>query len=178
MRAMTLLAGALCAALTTGLSASAQTPPSENPNDAVPDVMPFDTPYGEPINLETAKKVAAAAVAEAQKHGNWTMCISIVAPSGDLIYFERMDNAQFACIAISQHKARTAARFSRPTLAFESAMGRGQYFTYSLTLDDIIASRGGNPLIVDGKIVGAIGVSGGANSQDDTASKAGVAALK
>jgi uncharacterized protein GlcG (DUF336 family) len=175
---LTLLAGALCALLITGFSAFAQTPPSENPNDAVPDAAPFDTPYGEPIKLDAAKKVAAAAVAEAQKHANWQFCITIVGPSGDLIYFERMDNAQLASIQISQHKARTSARARRPTLAFEMGVGRGQYFTYLLTLDDIIASRGGNPLIVDGKIVGAIGVSGGTGSQDDTVSKAGAASLK
>jgi glc operon protein GlcG len=178
MRAMTVLAGALCAALMTGLSASAQTPPSENPNDAVPDVMPFDIPYGEPINLETATKVADAAVAEAQKHGNWKECIAIVGPSGDLVYFVRMDGSQNASPTVAMHKARVSARYRRPTLAFETAMGRGQYFTYLLTLDDIIASRGGNPLVVDGKLIGAIGVSGATSSQDDTVSKAGVAALK
>jgi len=160
------------------MSAAAQNPTTENPNDAVPDAIPFDTPYGEPIKLETAKKVVAAAVAEAQKHASWQFCISIVGPSGDLIYFERMDNAQIGSIQISQHKARAAARYRRPTLAFENAMGRGQYFTYLATLDDIVASRGGNPLIVDGKIVGAIGVSGGTGSQDDMVSKAGVASLK
>jgi glc operon protein GlcG len=178
MRKMMILAATFCAALMTALPVSGQTPPSENPNDAVPDTMPFDTPYGEPINLETAKKVAAAAIAEAQKHGNWRFCISVVSPNGDLVYFERMDNAQLASIAISQHKARTAARYRRPTLAFEMGMARGQYFNYLATLDDVIASRGGNPLVVDGKIVGAIGVSGGTGSQDDTISKAGVAALK
>jgi glc operon protein GlcG len=175
---LTLLAGALCALLIAGFTAAAQTPPPENPNDAVPDKIPFDTPYGAPISLENAKKVVAAAVAEAQKHDNWQFCISIVGPSGDLIYFERMDNAQIGSIQISQHKARAAARLRRPTLAFEQAMGRGQYFTYLVTLDDLVASRGGNPLIVDGKIVGAIGVSGGSGSQDDIVSKAGVAALK
>ena len=178
MRTVILLAGALCAALMMSLSASAQTPPSENPNDAVPDVMPFDTPYGEPIKLEDAKKVAAAAIAEAQKHGNWQFCITIVGPYGDLIYFERMDNAQVASIAISQHKARVAARYRRPTLAFEAGMARGQYFNYLATLDDVVASRGGNPLIVGGKLVGAIGVSGGTGSQDDTVSKAGAVVLK
>ncbi len=175
---VTLLAGALCALLITGFTASAQTPPAENPNDAVPDKMPFHTPYGPPISLDNAKKVAAAAVAEAQKHGNWQFCISVVSPSGDLIYFERMDNAQLASISISQHKARTAARYRRPTIAFEQGMARGQFFNYLATLDDVIASRGGNPLILDGKIIGAIGVSGGTGSQDDTISQAGVAGLK
>jgi len=150
---LTLLASTVCALLITGLAASAQTPASENPNDAVPDAMPFDTSYGTPISLENAKKVAAAAVAEAQKHGNWQFCISIVGPSGDLIYFERMDNVQLASIAIAQHKARSAARYRRPTLAFEQGVGRGQFFNYLGTLDDIIASRGGNPLIIDGKML-------------------------
>ena len=178
MPKLTLLAALLCAALTVNLSAVAQTSASENPNDAVPGVMPFDTPYGEPIKLDAAKKVVAAAVAEAQKHENWQFCISIVDPNGELVYFERMDNVQMASVQISEHKARTAARFRRPTLAFETAMGRGQFFSYLPTLDGIVASRGGNPLVVDGKIVGAIGVSGGTGSQDDTVSKAGVASLK
>jgi glc operon protein GlcG len=172
-----LLAGALCAALMTSLTASAQTPPSENPNDAVPDAMPFDVPYGDPINLETAKKVADAAITEAQKR-NWKDTIAIVGPSGDLVYFVRMDGCQYASVAISQHKARAAARFRRPTLAFEQAMARGVYFAYQVTLDDVIASRGGNPIVVDGKVIGAIGVSGGTASQDDIVSKAGIAALK
>jgi len=175
---MTVIAGAVCIGLMTAVGANAQTPPSDNPNDAVPDAMPFDIPYGEPINLETAKKVAAAAVAEAQKHGTWKFCISIVGPTGDLVYFERMDDSLYGSIAVSQHKARAAAKYRRPTLAFEQAVGRGNYFTYLLMLDDVIASRGGNPIIVGGKIIGAIGVSGGSSSQDDTVSKAGVAALK
>src|SRR6202162_3129378 len=98
--------------------------------------------------------------------------------SGDLVYFERLDNCQFASISISQHKARTAARYRRPTLVFERLIGKGPFFDYLTTLDDVIASRGGNPLVVDGHIIGAIGVSGGTGSQDDTISQAGVAGLK
>lgn len=170
-----LMTAALCLALLTNSSAFAQAP--ENPNDTVPEAMPFDVPYGEPIDVATAKKVAAAAVAEAQKHPNWKFNIAIVGPSGDLVYFERMDGAQLASISISQHKARVSARYRRPTLAIEQGMGRGQFFTYLGTLDDIVASRGGNPLVVDGKLIGAIGVSGGTGSQDDLVSKAGAAAL-
>ena len=85
---------------------------------------------------------------------------------------------QFASVTISQHKARTAARYRHPTLVFETLMGKGPYFSYLATLDDVIASRGGNPLIVGGKVIGAIGASGGSGSQDDTVSQAGVAALK
>jgi uncharacterized protein GlcG (DUF336 family) len=143
----------------------------------VPAVMPFDVPYGEPIALDQAKKVADAAVAEAKKH-NWKFNVAIVGPSGDLVYFERMDGAQFASVQIAQHKARTAARYRRPTIAFEKGIAANPANVYLLTLDDIVASRGGNPLVVGGKLVGAIGVSGGTGSQDDVASLAGVASLK
>ena len=104
--------------------------------------------------------------------------MAIVGPSGDLVYFEKQDNCQFASVTISQHKARTAARYRRPTLVFERLLGKGDFFAYLPTLDDVIASRGGNPLVVGGKIIGAIGVSGGTGSQDDVVSQAGVAALK
>ena len=178
MRRLSLIVGALGAALMLSTGAFAQVPADpNNPNEAVPDVMPLDIPYGETINIETAKKVAAAAAEEAKKR-NWKMCIAIVGPTGDLIYFERMDNCQYASIKISQHKARTAARFRRPTVVFERLAGKGPFFSYLATLDDVIMSRGGNPLIVGGKLIGAIGVSGGTGSQDDVISQAGVAALK
>lgn len=179
MRQLTMLAGALCVALWSGSAALAQVPPADpnNPNETVPAEM-NPTPYGEPINLATAKKVAAAAAAEVQKRNWHGMCISVVDPHGDLVYFERDDNCQYASVSISQHKARTAARYRRPTLVFERLRGKGFNFAYLPTLDDVIASRGGNPLVVDGKIIGAIGVSGGTGSQDDTISQAGVAGLK
>jgi uncharacterized protein GlcG (DUF336 family) len=175
---MTVMAGALCLALATGTGALAQVPPDpNNPNEAVPDQM-NPTPYGEAINNADAKKVAAAAVAELQKR-NWKgMCISVVDPHGELVYFERDDFCQFGSIAISQHKARAAARYRRPTVVFERLIGKGPFFAYLTTLDDVIASRGGNPIVVGGKIVGAIGVSGGTGSQDDVISQAGAGALK
>ena len=177
MRCLT-IAGALGAALLLSSAAVAQVPADpNNPNENLPDAM---TPpsYGETITIETAKKAAAGAIAEAQKR-NWNaLCVAIVAPSGDLVYFERQDNCQFASVSISQHKARAAARFRRPTLVFERLLGKGDFFTYLTTLDDVIASRGGNPLVVGGKVVGAIGVSGGTGSQDEVVSQAGVAALK
>ena len=178
MRRLTVMAGALCFALATGTGAFAQVPPDpNNPNEAVPETM-SPTPYGEAINLDTAKKVAAAAAAELQKR-NWKgMCISVVDTHGELVYFERDDSCQFSSISISQHKARTAARYRRPTVAFERLMGKGPFFAYLSTLDDVVASRGGNPLIVDGKVIGAVGASGGTGSQDDTISTAGVAGLK
>jgi glc operon protein GlcG len=166
------------AALVISSAVVAQVAPNpNNPNDTVPDTF-TPTPYGETINLETAKKVAAGTAAEAAKRKWDGFCIAVVGPSGDLVYFEKMDNCQYASITIAQHKARTAARYRRPTLAFENLIGKGPFFNYLTTLDDVIASRGGNPLMVGGKIVGAIGVSGGAGSQDDTLSQAGVAVLK
>ena len=134
------------------------TPNPNNPNDAIPEASNLP-PYGDPINIETAKKVAAAAVAESKKR-NWnTMCVAVVDPHGELVYFERLDNCQYGSISISQHKARTAARYRRPTLAFENLLGKGDNFKYLTTLDDVIASRGGNPIIVDGKVIGAIGIA-------------------
>ena len=170
------LAASVAVLISTG--AFAQVAPNpDNPNDAVPEAV-NPPPYGEPINIETAKKVAAAAIAETAKR-NWNaFCVSIVNPSGDLVYFEKQDNCQYASIGVSQHKARTSARYRRPTLVFETLIGKGPYFAYLTTLDDVIASRGGNLLMVNGKIVGAIGVSGGSGSQDNVVSLAGQAALK
>jgi glc operon protein GlcG len=157
--------------------AIAQVPPDpNNPNEAVPEKHTY-TPYGETITLAQAKKVADAALAEAAKR-DWQMCISVVGPTGDLIFFQKMDQCQFASVSISQHKARTAARYRRPTVVFERLLGKGDFFSYLATLDDVIASRGGNPIIVNGKIIGAIGVSGGTGSQDDAISQAGAAAMK
>jgi len=178
MYRLNMLAGAVGAALLMSTGAFAQVPADpSNPNESVPDTM-NPPAYGEPVNTENAKKVAAAAIAEAQKR-NWNgFCVTVVGPSGDLVYFEKQDNCQFASINISQHKARTAARYRRPTVVFERLLGKGNFFAYLTTLDDIIASRGGNPLMVGGKVVGAIGVSGGTGSQDDTVSQAGASALK
>jgi glc operon protein GlcG len=178
MRHLIALAGAVGVALLVSTGAFAQVPPNpDNPNDVVPDTL-TPPPYGEPINLETARKVAAAAIAETAKR-NWNaFCIAVVNPSGELVYFEKQDNCQYASITIAQHKARTAARYRRPTLVFETLIGKGPYFAYLTTLDDVIASRGGNMLVVDGKVIGAIGVSGGSGSQDNVVSLAGQAALK
>jgi glc operon protein GlcG len=175
---LTMIAGALCAALLMTTGAFAQVPPDpNNPNEKIPDAS-NPPPYGDSINNETAKKVAAAAIAEAKKR-NWdTLCVAVVDTHGDLVYFERQDNCQFASVSISQHKARTAARYRRPTLVFERLLGKGAFFAYLPTLDDVIASRGGNPLIVGGKVIGAVGASGGTGSQDDVVSQAGAAALK
>jgi glc operon protein GlcG len=176
MRYSIKLAATACAVLLTCTSAFAQVPADPaNPNEAMPEAM-NSVPYGETINIETAKKVAAAAIAEAKKR-NWNgLCIAIVAPSGDLVYFEKQDLCQYGSINVSQHKARASARYRRPTLVFERLIGKGNFYNYLTTLDDVIASRGGNPIVVGGKIIGAIGVSGGTGTQDDVVSLVGVAA--
>ncbi len=178
MSRLTVLAGALGAALLISSAAFAQVPPDPaNPNETVPDKYNY-TPYGENIKLEQAKHVADAAMAEAVKRG-WPMCITVVNTSGELVFFQKMDECQYASINISQNKARAAARFRRPTLVFERLLGKGAFFAYLPTLGDAFtASRGGNPIVVGGKIIGAIGASGGTGAQDDTVSQAGAASLK
>jgi glc operon protein GlcG len=138
---------------------------------------PGPTPYGETINIEQAKKLATAAAAEAKKN-NWFMAISVVGPAGDLVYFEKMDNTQYASVAISQHKARVAATFRRPTKVFEENLAKGAEFIYQLTLDGMIGSQGGIPIVVGGKLIGAIGCSGGTGPQDLQTCTAGLAALQ
>lgn len=158
--------------LVAGAAFAQQQPPPGAPNlDAVPDKMPFATPYGAPITMERAQAAIQAAVAEANKRG-WAMNISVVDPNGDLIAFARMDGAQLASIPISQHKARVAARYRRPTHALEDGVQKFG-FNYLMTLDDAIASRGGIPLVEGGKLIGAIGCSGGTGSQDETTCTAG-----
>ena len=178
MRRLTVLAGALGTALLLSSGAFAQVPPDpNNPNENVPEKASF-MPYGETIKVADAKKVAAAAIDEATKRG-WPMCVSVVGPTGDLVYFEKMDDCQYASIGISQNKANAAARFRRPTVVFERLLGKGDFFAYLPTLGNgFIAARGGNPIVVGGKIIGAIGESGGTGSQDDTISQAGAGVLK
>jgi uncharacterized protein GlcG (DUF336 family) len=135
--------------------------------------MPFSNAYGPPVSAQRANSLIQAAAAEADKRG-WAMNISVVDSGGNLVAFLRMDNAQLASIAISEHKARAAVRYRRPTKAFEDAVQKFD-FKYILTLDDVIASRGGIPLIEDGKIIGAIGCSGGTGSQDEATCTAGAA---
>jgi glc operon protein GlcG len=162
--------------LYASLPGQAQTPPAANPLDDVPDSMPFDVPYGAPITLQRAEAVIVAAVSEAKKH-NWKLNVAVVDSGANLVAFQRMDGAQLASISVSQHKARAAASFRRETRAFEDNVQLKQNY-YLLTLDGIIASRGGIPLIVDGKLIGAIGCSGGTGSQDEMVCKAGAASLK
>jgi glc operon protein GlcG len=153
---------------TTELTAS-------NPLDLIPDTMPFDVPYGPPISLDRAQSVIRAAVAEAKRR-NWKMNISVADSGGNLVAFQRMDGAMLASIQIAQHKARAAATFRRPTKIFEDGV-QLMRLNYLLAFDDVIASRGGIPLIEHGAIIGAIGCSGGADSQDEVVANAGAAVI-
>ncbi len=169
---MALLAALMLAAGQTRAQQPAQ--PAQNPLDVVPEKMPFNTPYGTPISMQKAQDAVHAAVAEANKRG-WQLNVAVVDSGGNLVAFARMDGAQLASIAISEHKARAAAKYRRPTRIFEEAMQKG--IVYIATLDDVVASRGGIALVEDGKLVGAIGCSGGTGSQDEVVCAAGAATI-
>ena len=162
----------------TGSAASASRalqPTETNPLDFVPDKIPFDTPYGPPISLDRAQAVIDAAVEEAKKR-DWKMNIAVTDSGGNLVAFQRMDGAMLASIQIAEHKARAAATFRRPTKVFEDGINL-MHLNYLLAFDGVIASRGGIPLIEEGVIIGAIGCSGGTDSQDEIVSKAGAAVI-
>jgi glc operon protein GlcG len=162
----------------TGSAASASRalqPAEINPLDFVPDKIPFDTPYGPPISLDRAQAVVQTAVAEAKKR-DWKMNVAVVDSGGNLVAFQRMDGAMLASIQIAEHKARAAATFRRPTKVFEDGINL-MHLNYLLAFDGVIASRGGIPLIEQGALIGAIGCSGGADSQDEIVSKAGAAVI-
>lgn len=165
------------AVLALGATASAQQPAAPAPAPAATPAPPPPPSYGTPMTLEQAKKAVAAAEEEAKKN-NWGMNIAAVGPSGDLIHFSRMDTAQFASIVISQQKARAAATFRRPTKAFQDAIAANPANVYLVTLNGVVASEGGIPVVVDGKIIGALGCSGGTSPQDGQVCQAGVNALK
>lgn len=154
------------------IEAAAEPP---NPLDVIPNEIPFDVPYGLSITLDQAAAVIHAAVAEARKR-NWKMNVAVADSGGNLVAFERMDGAMLASIQIAQHKARAAAIFRRPTKVFEDGV-QLMHLNYLLAFDGIIASRGGIPLIDKGTIIGAIGSSGGTDSQDEVVSEAGAAII-
>ena len=133
--------------------------------------------YGPSITAETAKKLAAPALAEAKKN-NWAMAVAIVDPSGDLVFFEKMDDTQAVSTVIAVDKARSAARFKRETKAFQDALAAGGVGLRILALNGAVPVEGGIPLVVGGKIVGAIGASGGTSEQDGIVARAGASALK
>jgi glc operon protein GlcG len=132
--------------------------------------------YGPSLTLDAAKRVMAAAEAEAVKN-NWPMVIAIMDVSGRLLMLHRMDNAQNGSVIIAQRKAETAVNFKRPTKAFEDLIAQGGVHLRMLSMDGVIPLEGGLPIMQDGRVVGAIGVSGMASSQDSEVARAGIAAL-
>jgi glc operon protein GlcG len=165
MRHVVLTISAICIAVLAGAQA-----PAQQPVAAPPPPPPFS--YGAPITLDQAKKVAAAAAAEAKKRET-IIAIAIVEPSGELVYFEKMDGTQYASINIAQAKAKSAAIFGRATKIFRERVAKGDLSPMALA--GAVASDGGVPIVVNGKTIGAIGTSGGA---DDPVSQAGADALK
>ena len=133
--------------------------------------------YGPSINLENAKKAVALALAEARKN-NWTMAAAIVDGAGNLVYFEKMDNTQIGSVNVAIEKARSAALFKRPTKAFEDALASGGGGLRVLGVPGAFPLEGGIPLLIDGNIVGAIGISGETSQQDGQCAKAATDDLK
>jgi glc operon protein GlcG len=182
MRIRILIGAVVGAVLFAAGSAFAQAPATPapapaaapNPLDVIPDAMPFAQPYGAPISLAMAHKYIVAAIAEADKRG-WKMNVTVVDSGANLVAFERMDGAQLASISISEHKARTAVKYRRETKVFENAIQHG--VLYVTTLDDMIGSRGGFPIIRDGKVIGGLGCSGGTGSQDEAVCKGAMDAM-
>ena len=134
-------------------------------------------PYGQSINADNAKKVAAPAVAEARKN-QWLMAVAVVDTAGELVYFERMDDTQVGSVDVAIQKARSAVRFKRPTKAFQDVVAAGGEGLRILALPGAVPVEGGVPLMAGGKIVGAIGCSGGTSQQDGVCATAGANALK
>ena len=161
-----LLAFILAAAMAMP-TASAQQAPSAPPT----------TPYGPPIGLEAAKKVMTAAEADAVKN-NWGMAIAILDSTGHMVMLHKLDNTQYGSIAVAEDKARSALYFRRPSKVFEELVAQGGIGLRTLALRGASPLEGGIPLVSDGKIVGAIGVSGATSVQDGQVAKAGADAMK
>jgi len=135
------------------------------------------TPIGPPVNVETAKKAAAAALAEARKN-NWLMAVAVVDPNGALVYYEKMDNTQLGSAEVCIDKARSAALFKRPTKAFQDAIASGGAGLRMFAIRGAVPVEGGVPLEMNGQLIGAIGLSGGQSDQDGQCATAGASALK
>jgi uncharacterized protein GlcG (DUF336 family) len=132
--------------------------------------------YGSAIRLESAKRAATAAIAEARAN-NWTMAVAVVDTAGDLVYFEKMDETQTGSVTVAQAKARSAARFKRPTKAFQDSLTATPDGMRILGIEGAVPVEGGVPIVIGEKIVGAIGVSGGTSAQDGQCAKAGIDAI-
>lgn len=133
-------------------------------------------PYGTPLSLSNAKRMMQAAEAEAERN-QWPMVIAIVDSTGHLLMLHRFDQAQYGSVLVAQQKAQTALDFRRPTKVFEDAIANGGVGVRIVSMSNVIALEGGLPIIVDGKIIGAIGVSGMQSGQDAQVARAGLSAL-
>ena len=127
-------------------------------------------PYGAGVSVEAARKIAAAAVAEAKKNG-WKVAAAIVDPSGTLVFYEKMDDTQTGSAHVAIEKARSSALFRRPTKTFEDGVNGGK--TNLLGLPGAVPLEGGLPLVVEGRVIGAVGVSGATSQQDGVCAKTG-----
>jgi uncharacterized protein GlcG (DUF336 family) len=134
-------------------------------------------PYGPPIGIESARKIMTAAEAEAAKN-NWPVVIAIIDSGGHIVMLHRRDDTQLSSIELAQGKAKTALMFKRPSRVLDEAISSGGAGLRFLALRDIIPLEGGLPIVADGKIVGAIGVSGVLSAQDSQIARAGIEALK
>ena len=146
-------------------------------SSARPAAGPKLPPYGLSITNEQAKRVADAALAPARANG-WTVVVAIVDTGGFLVYLEKLDQTQVGSVAIAEDKARSAAIFKRPTKMFHERLARGGDGLIVLALNGAVPVEGGLPILVDGKLIGALGVSGGSSAEDEVCAEAGAAALK
>jgi uncharacterized protein GlcG (DUF336 family) len=151
-------------ALTVAASGQAPTPPA-------------NIPYGNPITADAAKKIAAAAIAEAGKN-NWAMAVAVVDTAGYLVYFERMPDTQLGSVEVAIDKAKSAALFRRATKVFQDNVAAGGAGLRMLGLKGAVPVAGGIPIIVNGKVIGAVGASGGSSDQDGRTAQAGAAVIK
>jgi len=168
MRALALASLAALALAAPGLGAAQTTTPAPAAQPAAP-----PRPYGQPIGQAAARRVIDAALAEAARNG-WPVAIAVVEPNGELVAFARIDGASYGAIAISQQKAWTAARFRRDSKAFSDSVAQGR--VQVLSFEGVAAVEGGVLIVVDGKIVGAVGVSGVTSAQDAQVARAGAEA--
>ena len=145
-------------------------------SSARPAAGPKLPPYGLSITNDQAKQVADAALAPARANG-WTVVVAIVDTGGFLVYLEKLDQTQVGSVAIAEDKARSAAIFKRPTKMFHERLARGGDGLIVLGLKGAIPVEGGLPIVVDGKLIGALGVSGGSSAEDEVCAEAGAAAL-
>ncbi|MFM0295097.1 heme-binding protein [Paraburkholderia sp. RL17-383-BIF-A] len=162
----------LLALVALSVAGATQAQSVDTPN--VPEKLPFDVPYGPPLSLTQARKVIDAAETEAHRR-NWQYAVAVVDSAGNLLSCDRMDNTQLASLAIAEAKARASAQFRRPTKAMQEAVNNGSAAV--LSIPGILAGEGGIPIVIDGKLEGAVGASGGAGVQDSIIAQAGAGAI-